>query len=340
MVDDSNRDPPRPSDIDNQQTLETIYISPSEIEDVLKSLKTDKASGPDTISYRVLYEAYQQLSYPFHQLFNFSLRSKKMPTSWKLSNVCAVYKKGDPAVVNNYRPISLLNTIEKVFERVVFKHIFNFYRDISFFTPSQSGFLPGDSTVNQLAYLYNNFCKALDDGLEVRVVFFDISKAFDKVWHQGLLVKLHESGIRGNVHQWLSDYLTNRRQQVVLPGTMSDCVTIASGVPQGSILGPLLFLVYINDIVQDIGSNINLFADDTSLHLIVETPSETHDTMQNDIQKICLWADKWLVNFNPSKSESMIISRRINKPHHTPFSMYGQQIPQVSDHKHLGVFFF
>ena len=95
-----------------------------------------------------------------------------MPSCWKIANVCPIFKKGDPAVASNYRPISLLNTIEKVFERILHKHLFNFLRDNSFFAPTQSGFLPGDSTVNQLTYIYNTICRALDNGLEVRVIFF------------------------------------------------------------------------------------------------------------------------------------------------------------------------
>ena len=157
--------------------------------------------------------------------------------------------------------------MEKVFERIMFKHMFNFFRDTQFFTPSQSGFMPGDSTVNQLTYLYNTFCHALDNGLEVRVIFFDISKAFDKVWHRGLLFKLEEAGIRGDLLSWCTDYLSDRHQRVVLPGATSSLSAIRAGVPQGSLLGPLFFLVYINDITCNIGSNINLFADDTSLFI-------------------------------------------------------------------------
>ena len=152
------------------------------------------------------------------------------------------------------------------------KHLFNFFRDNNTITTLQSGFIPGDSTVNQLVDIYNTFCKALDEGKEVRAIFCDISKAFDRVWHKGLLFKLRAAGVSGSLLNWFSDYLNDRKQKVVLPGASSSWTSVGAGVPQGSILGPLLFLLYINDIVEDIGSSIRLFADDTSLYIIVYNP--------------------------------------------------------------------
>ena len=321
----------------SNESLNHLLITPTEVEDALKCLKTAKASGPDSLSNRILRELTVQLSSPLCDLFNFSLGCGKVPNQWKIANVCAIFKKGDSSAPSNYRPISLLNSLEKVFERVIFKHVFNFLHDNNFFTKSQSGFMPGDSTVNQLCYLYNSFCKALDDGLEVRVVFFDISKAFDRVWHQGLLLKLNAAGIRGNLLVWFSDYLSNRQQKVVIPGGSSNLSPILAGVPQGSLLGPLLFLVYINDIVCNISSQINLFADDTSLYMIVRDPSDTARIMQNDIEKISAWADSWLVKFNPLKSETLLISRKINKNFHPPLLMLGEPIMNVGCHRHLGV---
>ena len=191
----------------------------------------------------------------------------------------------------------MLNNIEKVLERIVFKHVYNYLKDINFFTPCQSGFMPGDSTVNQVTLLYNNICKALDDGLEFRAVFFDISKAFDKVLHKGLLFKLRRAGIRGKLLSCFSDYRSNRYQRVIIPGGISTLCHIQAGVPQGSILGPLLFLIYINDIVDDIQANVNLFADDTSLSMIVFDPLAAGPMLQTDIDKITDWAQKWLVKF-------------------------------------------
>ena len=162
--------------------------------------------------------------------------------------------------------------------------------------------MPGDSTVNQVTLLYNNICKALDDGLEFRAVFFDISKAFDKVWHKGLLFKLRRAGIRGKLLSRFSDYLSNRYQRVIIPGGISTLCRIQAGVPQGSILGPLLFLIYINDIVDDIQANINHFADDTSLSMIVSDPLAAGTMLQTDIDKITDWSSGWssLIHLSPN----------------------------------------
>ena len=149
-------------------------------------------------------------------------------------------------------------------------------------------------------------------------VFRDIIKALDRVWNRGLLYKIRRIGISGSLLSWFSNYLKGRRQRVVLPGVSSNWSSINAGVPQGSILGPLLFLIYINDIVENINSSIRVFADDTSLYIIVDDPIDTAITLNSDLSKIHRWATDWLVSFNPSKSESLIFSRKVNKPYHPP----------------------
>ena len=161
----------------------------------------------------------------------------------------------------------------------------------------QSGFIPGDSTVNQLTDIYNTFCKSLDEGKEVRTVFCDISKAYDRMWHERLLFKLKSVGISDSFLLWFTDYLAGRKQRVVLPGVASSWKHIKASVP-------LLFLIYINDIVEDIHSCIRLFADDTSLYIIVDNPLQAAERLNEDLDKIHLWAAKWLVSFNPAMSES------------------------------------
>ena len=159
------------------------------------------------------------------------------------------------------------------------------------------------------------------------------------MWHRGLLYKLQSVGISGLLLQWFTDYLHNRKQRVVLPGANSDWTSVKAGVPQGSILGPLLFLLYINDIVENINSSIRLFADDTSLYIIVDNPTEAANQLNSDLSDIHQWATKWLVKFNPAKSESVIFSRKHNKSYHPPVLLNQKQVIEVSSHKHLGLVF-
>ena len=335
-MDDNDHAPP---DIIDLQTdgLEQIVITQNEVEDILKILDTSKATGPDMINPRLLKEASFILKYPLCRLFNMSLATCNFPSEWKLANVTPVFKKDCPSSLKNYRPISLISVVGKVMERCVYKHIYNYLLTNRIVTSNQSGFTPGDSAINQLLYITNEFGKALDEGKEIRVIFCDISKAFDRVWHKGLLRKLKSVGIRGHLLGWIESYLSNRRQRVVINGCTSEWQNIYAGVPQGSILGPLLFIIYINDIVSDISSCIKLFADDTSLYLIVDDPLHTAEMLNQDLAKIHDWSMKWLVKFNPQKTESMTISRKLDRPFHPPLVMDNNIISTVSEHKHLGL---
>ena len=219
----------------------------------------------------------------------------------------------------------------------VFKHVFNFFRDNTVISANQSGFIPGDSTINQLLALYHELCLAVDKQKEVRIVFLDISKAFDKVWHKGLLHKLEKNGITGSLLLWFEDYLQNRKQRVVLNGQSSSWGTINAGVPQGSVLGPLLFLIYINDIVNIVNSEIKLFADDTSLFLTIDDPVHAATVMNGDLASLDQWSNEWLVSFNALKTDTMLISLKRQPPDHPPLVFQGHQLANVPQHKHLGL---
>ena len=319
------------------ETLSTIRLTNQDVEDVLNLLDVSKANGPDLLSPRLLKEGSPILSPYLTHIFNKSLELCIFPAEWKLANIIPIHKKGDKSDTSNYRPISLISCLGKVLEKCIFKYLYNYLVDYNKITSVQSGFRPKDSAVFQLIDLYDTFCRALDDGKEVRVVFCDISKAFDRVWHRGLLFKLRRMGITGPLLQWFQSYLENRYQRVAIEGCVSDYQKVQAGVPQGSILGPLLFLIYINDIVNDINSNIRLFADDTSLYLIVEDPETAADLMNSDLEKIHQWAQSWLVNFNPNKTEQMIISRKAVPPRHPNLEMNNVDIQKVDSHKHLGL---
>ena len=178
-----------PEDSNFEIRLDSIVASEQEILDLIKSLDTTKATGPDGIGPRLLYEAGYTIVPSLTKLINLCLSSAQVPQMWKHANVMPLFKKGDSSKLNNYRPVSLLSCTSKILECIVFKTVFNYLRDNNILTSHQSGFQPGDSTVNQLAYLYHVFSHALDRKKDVRIVFCDISKAFDRVWHEGLLFK-------------------------------------------------------------------------------------------------------------------------------------------------------
>ena len=192
--------------------------------------------------------------------------------------------------------------MSKVFQKCINKYVNNYIVTTSLLSPNQSGFTKGDSTVNQLLYISEQFVKALDNGKEIRVVFFDISKAFDRVWHKGLVYKLEKMGIVGNLLSWIIDYLTARKQKVIINGKESSLIEINAGVPQGYILGPLFFLIFINDIVLEVGCTIKLFADDASIYVIIDNPNIGALTLNNNLNTIHQWSQNWLVTFNPQKN--------------------------------------
>ena len=228
--------------------------------------------------------------------------------------------------------------MSKVFEKCVYKYLHNYIVANNLLTPHQSGFTHGDSTINQLLFLSNEISQALDSGKEIRIVFFDISKAFDRVWHKGLILKLKSFGVGGSLLGWIKDYLSFRKQKVIIKGKESTLLTINAGVPQGSILGPLLFLIFINDIVLEIGCSIKLFADDTTIYVIIEDKYEGANTLNLNLNKVHQWSEKWLVTFNPQKTECLLISRKSANVHPTLY-LNDEPIQEVSTHKHLGLVF-
>ena len=227
---------------------------------------------------------------PLQLIFNYSLQTRKFQKIWKSAIVIALIKKGIISDPSNYRPISLLSCVGKVFERVIFKYILNFLLDNSLIYKYQSGFMRGHSTVHQLIEIYHNICLSLENREVMCTVFCDISKAFDKVWHRGLLKKLKAYGISGNLLHWFENYLSDRNQNVVLQNCFSEVGNVKGGVPQGSVLGPLLFILYINDITEDIQSLSRLFADDTSLSYSSSNINEIEQRLNSDMMKIYNWS--------------------------------------------------
>ena len=214
----------------------------------------------------------------------------------KLANVTPIFKKNDKQLVKNYRPISLLPICGKIFEKIIFEHLYAYLNEHQLITKHQSGFRPGDGTTNQLLYLVNEIHNCFENkkSIEVRAVFLDISKAFDKVWHEGLIFKLKQNSVSGSLLGLLTDYLHDRHQRVVLDGSHSEYSRINYGVHQGSVHGPLLFLIYINDLENNIQSNVKFYVDDTMLYSIVHDPVISAAELNRDLDTICQWDLVWL----------------------------------------------
>ena len=225
--------------------MNDINFSKGDILRVIRKLDPNKAHGHDQISIRMIQICDKTISKPLFLIFNSCMQSGVFPSEWKMANVVPVYKKNDKQNIKNYRPVSLLPIFGKIFERIIYNEMYPFFIQNELISPNQSGFKQGDSCINQLLSITHDIYQSLDEVYEVRGVFLDMSKAFDKVWHKGLLYKLEQNGIKGPLLNILADFLRSRKQRVVLNGQNSSWSDILAGVPQESILGPLLFLIYI-----------------------------------------------------------------------------------------------
>ena len=319
--------------------LNQIQTTPYQVSKVMKSLNVNKAIGPDKVSNMLMKHTADVMCEPLSNLFNKSLNIGIYPNSWKCANLTPVFKKCEQFIKENYRPISLLSCPSKIMERLVFIELYEYFTANNLLTQFNSGFKKNDSTVNQLINIVHHIYKGLDSHYDVCMVFLDVSKAFDKVYHRGLLFKLKQLGICGNLFKWLESYLSCRKQRVVVNGKTSEWRETSAGVPQGSILGPLLFLVYINDIVDNIQSKIYIFADDTSIMRPITNAIEDFQTLNRDLQSLFNWAQTWRVTFNANKTEYMVFTLK-NKPVKYPMLYLGNnQIKQVDHHTHLGLTF-
>lgn len=320
-----------------QYNLSEIITTDEEIYNIMKNLKTNKSTGPDEVNNRILKECASILKTPLRMAFNKFLSNGHFPDIWKVANLTPIPKGGVSNETKDYRPISVTSNIGKILERVVYDHMIEFLLSNNLIFKYQAGFLANNSTETQLIELYHQICSEIDKRHGIQFVFCDYSKAFDKVWHKGLLKKIKSHGIDGNLLHWFESYLVNRKQCVVIESKKSITLETKAGVPQGSVLGPLLFLLYINDIQDVIQTNLRQFADDASAFKGYQIFEEILESLVPDLKSMLHWSAKWLMNFNPTKTEGLNIC--LIDQVRQPLILDGNEIVDVVSHKHLGVIF-
>lgn len=302
---------------------------------LLKELDSNKSSGPDGLHPKILKGCSVSIAPYLVLLFNQSLENGIVPDDWKSANVCPIFKNGRKSDPANYRPISLTSVCCKILEHIIFSAIMCHVDKNFLLSKIQHGFRKGLSCETQLLITYHEIAKLVNAGKQVDLVFLDFSKAFDRVPHKRLLSKIKALGIDDKVSEWIKSFLTDRNQRVVADGDVSEAVSVYSGVTQGSVLGPLLFLLYINDINIGIDSSMRLFADDCLLFKPVES-IEDAKTLQDDLDEITMWCNTWKMSLNVKKCAVLRVGSSAPKTVF-PYSLNGDSLSNCETYKYLGV---
>ncbi|KAL0879152.1 hypothetical protein ABMA27_002946 [Loxostege sticticalis] len=288
--------------------IASISVDAKEVAKLLLGLDPSKSAGPDFLPARFLINCAETIAIPISLLFKRSLAEGIVPNIWKRAFITPVHKKGSRADVTNYRPISKLCIVSKVFEKIVYSQLYSALQQS--FTVSQHGFLKGRSTVSNLVLLNSYLTEAMDSGSQVDVVYTDYSKAFDRIQHNLLLRKLQRIGISGDLLRWFSSYIDNRSQAVVVNNYLSGWVTVPSGVPQGSLLGPLLFVIFVNDIEHCFhSSHLLCFADDMKIFATITSEADAV-LLQEDLARLSDYCVENHLDLNASKCSVVTFSRK------------------------------
>lgn len=306
-------DPESPAPILLQRTrkkLNFLNIQVSNVQRILEKLNVSKATGPDGVSPHLLRSCAAEVASPLTLIFTECFSETCWPSIWKSARIVPVHKKDSKSKPSNYRPISLLPVIAKVFEEIIVQELCEHLDDNRLLSPRQFGFVKGKSASDLLLLLSHKWSQNLDNGYDTRVIALDISGAFDTVWHNGLLSKIKSLGIEGNFLALLKDYLSDRSITVVVGGEESGRYPIKAGVPQGSLLGPLMWNIFFDDLLQQIPEAV-AYADDLTIHLSFSkgNANTSSSRLQGIIDIVSNWGSCWKINFAAEKSQSLIISR-------------------------------
>ena len=317
----------------NYKPMEEISITTGGVTKLLKNINPSKSCGPDAIPNHVLKNCAETIAPAIKDIFQLSLDTGTLPNDWKKANISCVFKKGDKHSASNYRPVSLTSVCCKLLEHIICRHMMCHFEQNNILTNLNHGFRSGFSCETQLLTTLNDLMQSYDQGSQVDVAILDFSKAFDTVPHRKLLYKLKNYGISGSTHAWLSSFLTNRTMKVVIEGESSDEVPVESGVPQGTVLGPILFLCHINDLPLSVKSQVRLFADDCLLYRTINNQND-HTVLQNDLKELENWAKNWGMRFNAKKCYILSIRNKLN---YLFYSLDNCILKQVTSNPYLGL---
>ena len=299
------------------------------------------AFGPDKIGPRILQANADVLCAPLAVVFRKSLEEGVVPDDWRKGKITPIFKSGSRMTPGNYRPVSLTSIACKIMESIIKDNMLLHLIKFELIKESQHGFMTSKSCQTNLIDYLNTLTKLVDQGYDVDVIYLDFAKAFDKVPHQRLLLKLEAHGISGKVVRWIESWLTDRSQRVVLNGSASEWLPVSSGVPQGSVLGPICFVIFINDlddVLDLVGGFVSKFADDTKYGRVIRN-DEDRQRMQRDIDKLLQWADTWQMQFNYKKCKIMHFGGK--NPHYNycmgGFAPAGTVLEVVTEEKDIGV---
>uniref|UniRef100_A0A803JB19 Reverse transcriptase domain-containing protein n=1 Tax=Xenopus tropicalis TaxID=8364 RepID=A0A803JB19_XENTR len=315
------------------------WVTREEIQKRLEHVKVNKGPGPDGIHPRVLNELSDVIAKPLCIIFQDLLRSGMVPRDWRIANVVPLFKKGmrtGCSQPENYRPVSLTSVVGKILEGVIRDMVLEYIVVHNTISLCQHGFMRNRSCQTNLVAFYQEVSRNLDAGMAVDVIYLDFAKAFDTVPHRRLMIKLRNIGLEHNICNWIENWLKDRLQRVVVNGTFSNSTSVVSGVPQGSVLGPLLFNLFINDLEVGIESTVSIFADDTKLYKTISSMQDAA-TLQSDLTKLESRAANWKIRFNVVKCKVIHFGRNnINANYLLNGSLLGESLME----KDLGFFFF